>query len=156
MVTLQRFLFILAALLVLALALSFSTRASEVHLTGGVAIKGHDPVAYFNGGKPQRGQADLRHEHGGATYLFATTQNRDAFKASPERYLPRYGGYCAFGVAGGYKADIDPAAFSIVDGKLYLNYNATVQRDWSKDTAGFIRKADARWPEVKDSTKVIR
>ena len=66
------------------------------------------------------------------------------------------GGYCAFGVAGGYKADVDPAAFSIVDGRLYLNYNATVQRDWSRDTAGFIRKADARWPEVKRSGNVIR
>ena len=157
MIAIRRLLFVIAGVLVLALALSLSTRAaSEVHVTDGVAIKGHDPVAYFGAGKPQRGLPPLRVEHGGAAYLFATAANRDAFQANPARYVPQYGGYCAFGVAGGYKADIDPAAFSIIDGKLYLNYNKTVQRDWSKDTAGFIRKADARWPHVRTSTSVIR
>lgn len=156
MIAIQRLLCLLAAAFALGLALSFSSRASEVHVTDGIAIKGHDPVAYFTQGKAQRGIDSLRLEHGGATYLFATPGNRDAFKAEPARYVPQYGGYCAFGVAGGYKADIDPAAFSIVDGRLYLNYNAAVRRDWSKDTAGFIRKADARWPEVKGSTKIIR
>jgi hypothetical protein len=155
MIAIQRLLYVLAAVLVAGLALSFSTRASEVHVTDGIAIKGHDPVAYFSQGKPQRGLDTLRVEHGGAAYLFASVANRDAFKADPSRYLPRYGGYCAFGVAGGYKADIDPAAFSIVDGKLYLNYNATVQRDWLKDTPGFIRKADGRWPDVKRSANVV-
>ena len=156
MIAIRRLLFVIAGVLALALALSFSTRASEVNVADGVAVKGHDPVAYFNTGTPQRGLPALRLEHGGAAYLFATGENRDAFKANPARYLPQYGGYCAFGVAGGYKADIDPAAFSIVDGKLYLNYSKAVQRDWSRDTASFIRKADARWPEVKGSGKVIR
>lgn len=156
MVAIQRFPHVLAAVLLLALGFSWTTRASEVHVTDGVALKGHDPVAYFTAGKPRRGLPYLRAEHGGAAYLFATPESRDAFKADPARYLPQYGGYCAFGVAGGYKADIDPAAFSIVEGKLYLNYNASVQRDWSKDTSGFIRKADVRWPEVKRASHVIR
>jgi hypothetical protein len=156
MIVIRRALYLLGALLLLGLALSFSTRASEVNVVDGVALKGHDPVAYFSAGMPQRGIPTLRHEHGGAAYLFATSENREAFKANPARYLPEYGGYCAFGVAGGYKADIDPAAFAIVDGKLYLNYNRAVQRDWSKDSAGFIRKADVRWPQVKGSGNVIR
>ena len=153
---LQRIPSLLAGSLVLCLALPISARSAEVYAIDGVALKGHDPVAYFAIGKPQRGVEGLRVEHGGARYLFANAENRDAFKANPARYLPQYGGYCAFGVSRGYKADIDPAAFSVIDGKLYLNYNAAVQRDWLKDTAGYIRTADAKWGEVKASTKVLK
>lgn len=150
----QRFLFVLGG--ALALALSLAPRAAEVNAADGVALKGHDPVAYFKAGKPVRGLDALRLEHAGAAYLFATPENRDAFKADPARYLPQYGGYCAFGVSRGYKADVDPAAFTLVEGKLYLNYNAAVQRDWLKDPAGHIRAADGKWAEVKGTTKVYR
>jgi len=156
MITTQRFLHALARLLFLSLALSMSAPASEVHSTGGIGLKGYDPVAYFSGGAPARGLEGLRVEHDGAAYLFSTAENRDAFKSDPARYLPQYGGYCAFGVSRGYKADVDPTAFTVVEGKLYLNYNAAVQRDWLKDTAGFIRTADAKWPEVKATTRVLR
>src|SRR5689334_10995420 len=127
MILVQRLLHGLAGVLVLGLGLALSARASEVHVTEGLALKGHDPVAYFTAGRPQRGLERLRVEHAGAAYLFASAENRDAFLANPNRFLPQYGGYCAFGVSGGYKADVDPAAFSIVDGRLYLNYNAAVQ-----------------------------
>ena len=93
--------------------------------------------------------------HKGSTFHFASADHRDAFIANPARYAPQYGGFCAFGTAGGYKAAIDPAAFTIVDGKLYLNYNSQVQSKWSADVGGYIRKADANWPEVMRQAKVI-
>jgi YHS domain-containing protein len=140
----------------LTLTLPLAAVASEVNNVQGLALKGHDPVAYFQAGKAEPGLATLPFEHGGVTYRFSTPANRDAFRADPARYLPQYDGYCAFGVSRGYKADVDPAAFSIVDGKLYLNYNAAVQRDWLKDTAGYIHAADSRWGEVRATAKVIR
>ncbi|MGH6609574.1 MAG: YHS domain-containing (seleno)protein, partial [Burkholderiaceae bacterium] len=116
----------------------------------------YDPVAYFRENKPVRGSSDLKFDYKGSSFQFANTDNRAAFAANPEKFQPQYGGYCAFGTARGYKADIDPASFSVIDGKLYLNYNKSVQQQWSKDTAGEIRKADERWPTVKASDKVIR
>ena len=80
--------------------------------------------------------------------------NRDAFAADPARYAPQYGGFCAFGMAGGYKAAGDPVAFSVVDGKLYLNYNRDVQKQWTTDVPGFVSKADRNWPAVSNQTEV--
>jgi YHS domain-containing protein len=144
------------ALMTLAATLALTTHAGTFNERDGVAIRGHDPVAYFTQGKPVAGKSDLRHEHQGSTFLFASATNRDAFAADAAKYAPQYGGYCAFGVSRGYKADIDPAAFTIVGGKLYLNYNARVQQDWLKDTAGYIGKADAKWAEVAKTDKVHR
>jgi hypothetical protein len=70
------------------------------------------------------------------------------FEANPERYLPAYGGYCAWAVAQGYLAKGDPQHWAIRDGRLYLNYNESVQDRWLKDTEGFIRQADANWPKI--------
>ena len=130
--------------------------AGEFHETGGVALKGHDPVAYFTEGRPVKGEPQLRYEHKGTTFVFASAANRDAFAANAVKYAPQYGGYCAFGVSRGYKADIDPAAFSIVNGKLYVNYSAQVRADWLKDPSGYIHQADARWPDVRLIEKIIR
>ena len=121
----------------------------------GLAIRGHDAVAYFKDAKALKGNADLRAQYKGSTFLFSSAANRDAFAADPAKYAPQYGGYCAFGTAGGYKAATDPTAFTIVDGKLYLNYNAAVQKQWSADIPGFIGKADANWPRVAVTTKVF-
>jgi len=140
----------------LSLVLSASmAQAGEFFERDGVAIRGYDPVAYFTAGKPAKGAAQYMAAHKGSTFHFASAENRDAFIANPAKYAPQYGGYCAFGTAGGYKAAIDPAAFTIVDGKLYLNYNSQVQVKWSADVAGYIRKADANWPEVMKQSKVI-
>lgn len=135
---------------------AFATNAGDFNESGGIAIKGHDPVAFFKDSKPVRGKDDLRFEYKGSTFVFANAENRAAFAANPEKYAPQYGGYCAFGTARGYKADIDPAAFTVVDGRLYLNYNAQVQKEWSADTARFIRQADERWPTVIKTEKVFR
>ena len=112
-------------------------------------------MAYFKDGKPAKGSAEHRFEHRGSTFLFASKANRDAFAAEPDKYAPQYGGFCAFGTAGGYKAAVDPAAFSVVNGKLYLNYNRDVQKQWLADVPGFVRKADRQWPAVSRQTKVI-
>lgn len=117
-------------------------------LVKGVAVGGYDPVAYFSDKKPVAGKSDITLEHEGATWRFATTANRDAFKADPAKYAPQYGGYCAYAVSQGYTAKGDPNAWSIVGGKLYLNYNKAVQRDWEKQTQSLIPKGDANWPKV--------
>ena len=112
------------------------------------AIRGRDPVAYFDQKGPVKGSKQFSHPWQGATWYFTSAENRDKFAAEPERYAPRYGGYCAYAVAQGYTADIDPAAWSVVDGKLYLNYSLSVRERWRKDIPGYIRKGDANWPAV--------
>jgi YHS domain-containing protein len=136
--------------------LSHTSHAGEFNESSGVAIKGYDPVAFFKESKPVRGKDDLRFDYKGSTFIFSNADNRAAFAADPEKYVPQYGGYCAFGTARGYKADIDPATFTVIDGRLYLNYNRQVQKDWAADTARFIREADARWPTVRKTEKVFR
>jgi YHS domain-containing protein len=115
---------------------------------GGAAIDGYDPVAYFKQHKPVKGSADYTTTHGGSTFHFASAANRDAFVADPARYAPQYGGFCAYAVANGYKAKIEPDAFTLVNGKLYLNYDQSIQRRWRRDIPGYIRKGDRNWPEV--------
>jgi len=112
------------------------------------AIRGYDPVAYFTEGRPVKGSRELTHQWHGATWRFASAQNRDRFAAAPEKYAPQYGGYCAYGVASGYAVKIEPDAWSVVDGKLYLNYDRSVQKTWQSDVPGHIRKADENWPRV--------
>jgi YHS domain-containing protein len=131
-----------------------NARAGEFFERDGVALRGYDAVAYFKDGKPVKGTTEHKAEFKGSTFLFASEANRDAFAADPTRYAPQYGGYCAFGVSGGYKAAIDPAAFAVVDGKLYLNYNRKVQKQWSTDIPSFINKADTAWPAVMGQTKI--
>ena len=114
----------------------------------GAAIDGYDPVAYFRESKPVKGSASFIATHEGSTFRFASAANRDAFVSDPSKYAPQYGGFCAYAVAGGYKAKIEPDAFTIVDGKLYLNYDQSIQRRWRRDIPGYIQKGDRNWPEV--------
>ncbi|GAB5470223.1 MAG: hypothetical protein Kilf2KO_32530 [Rhodospirillales bacterium] len=115
-----------------------------------IAIRGYDPVAYFTDGAPVKGDPAYSTEYEGATWIFASAANRDRFAADPTTYAPAYGGWCAYGMSQGGKVPIDPDAWSIVDGTLYLNVNKKVQGWWEADTADFIAKADAYWPEVKN------
>ncbi|MEO8503264.1 MAG: YHS domain-containing (seleno)protein [Acidobacteriota bacterium] len=114
----------------------------------GVAIHGYDPVAYFTDQKAVEGSSDVTFEWQGATWRFATAEHRKLFAAEPGKYAPQYGGYCAFAVAKNSTADIEPEAFTLIDGKLYLNYDAKIQETWRKDTKGYIQKADAFWPQM--------
>ncbi|MFN8831852.1 MAG: YHS domain-containing (seleno)protein [Labrys sp. (in: a-proteobacteria)] len=112
------------------------------------AILGYDPVAYFTLGKPVKGNEAFTHVWKGAKWLFVSAENRALFVADPERYAPQYGGYCAYGVARGYLVSIEPDKYAVIDGKLYLNYNADVQAKWSKDPARYITEANSRFPEL--------
>ena len=115
----------------------------------GLAIKGYDPVAFHKDGKPVKGDSKYEYKWKDAKWRFASAENRDLFKANPENYAPKYGGYCAWAVSEGYTAGVDPKnAWKIVDGKLYLNYNTDIQKKWAKDIPGNIKKADANWPGV--------
>ena len=127
-----------AALVVTAgAALAQSSTALNVNInvnSDGVAIKGHDPVAYFTMNKPVKGSPSFMAKHDGATYWFANAEHQQAFAAQPAKYVPQYGGYCAFGVAKG--------------AKLYLNLNPDVQSRWLKDVPGFIKTADENWKSL--------
>ncbi len=120
------------------------------------AIKGYDPVAYFDVQKPVVGNPEFTASHGGQKYQFASAKNRDVFTANPDKYAPQYGGYCAFGASRGYKAAVDPAAFTIRDGKLYINHDAKVKAAWEKDVTGYIKLADEKWPTTEKTTKVYQ
>ena len=114
----------------------------------GIAIKGTDPVAYFKEAKPVQGSKEFTHQWGNATWQFASAENRDLFASDPEKYAPQYAGFCAWAVSQGYTAPTEPDAWKIVDGKLYLNANQSIQRRWQKDIPGFIAKANQKWPSV--------
>jgi len=113
-----------------------------------LAIQGYDLVAYFEDHKPVKGSEEFIFKYESATYQFASKAHLNTFKKNPEKYLPQYGGYCAYGVSRGYAVGIDTEAWSIVDGKLYLNYSMKVQKTWSEDKPGYIKKADVNWPTV--------
>ena len=123
---------------------------SEINTSfiGSVAIEGTDPVAYFAEGKAVKGSSDYTHPWKGAEWRFKTAANRDAFVADPEKYAPQFGGYCAWAVSQGYTASIDPKAWTIHGGKLYLNYSKGVQVQWSEDIPGNIAKGERNWPKV--------
>ncbi|WP_069299304.1 YHS domain-containing (seleno)protein [Neptunicoccus sediminis] len=125
-----------------------AAKTPPVYTEGAVAIDGSDAVAYFSAGKPVAGSPDHAVEWNGATWLFSSAQNAAIFADAPERYAPQYGGYCAFAMANGYIAPTVPEAWSIVDGKLYLNYSLSVRERWQSDTAGHIEKGDRNWPDV--------
>ncbi|MEL6381761.1 MAG: YHS domain-containing (seleno)protein [Cyanobacteria bacterium J06626_18] len=123
---------------------------SEVYVEGAssLAIRGADPVAYFTVGDAVAGNPEFEYEWNGATWRFSSEANMQAFAADPETYAPQYGGYCAKALSEGNLASVDPRAWSIVDGKLYLNYSLEVQEQWTSDVPGNIEKADAFWPNV--------
>ena len=133
-------------------ALIFSSMgfASSVNIgTNDVAIHGYDPVAYFTNSKAVEGSAEFTATHDGAIYRFASKKNRDLFKADTEHYAPQFGGYCAMGVALNKKLDVDPQAFYIDEGKLYLNLNKNVQKKWLTDVDGHVKSADRIWSGIE-------
>lgn len=136
-----------------ALVLGFSALANAGHDTetdgNDVILAGHDVVAYFTQGKPVQGSADYTAVYNGAIYRFSTQQNRDSFREDPARYAPQYGGFCAFGMTFGKKFEVDGKAFKIVDGKLYVNKNQDVYKEWVKDIPKHIGEANTQWPQVQ-------
>lgn len=141
--------------LVLALVVVFAGIAAPAQkpstfIQSGKAIRGYDPVAYFTESKPVKGYDSLHLDWNNATWYFSSGKNLNLFKANPEKYAPQYGGYCAYGLSNGYKAATEPDAWTIESGKLYLNYNLDVRKEWDKNRKERIEKADKNWPSVKD------
>lgn len=136
---------------VLALVWVPATTAGKLVNTGTfgtTAIKGYDPVSYFTEGKPVKGSKAFTHEYKGATWRFSSAEHRDLFAATPAKYEPQYGGWCAYAMADGKKVKIDPKAWQIYDGKLYLNYNIKIQNIWLSERAERIAAADAKWEKL--------
>jgi YHS domain-containing protein len=120
-------------------------------LYAGLGAKGYDVVAYFTDNKPVMGSEEFFTEYGGVTWRFATAEHRDLFKANPVKYAPQYGGFCAWGVANGKLFDVDPVNdWTIVDGKLFLNFNGDILSTFSKDVPGFTSKANRQWPGLNE------
>lgn len=113
-------------------------------------IKGYDTVAYFTDNKAVKGSKNFSFKYQGGTFLFKSKENLELFTANPEKYVPQYGGWCAYAAAQdpAILAKIDPEIFTIVDGKLYLNYSRKVNDKWVKDIPGYIKKADKNWPKL--------
>lgn len=136
----------------LALAVSMITVpafAEDVtHSTPG--LSGYDPVAYFTDGKPVRGSGYHVAVHDGVAYAFASAEHKKLFETTPNKYLPAYGGYCAYGLAVGKKFVADPEVWRIVNGILYLNLDKGIQEKWEKDVPGYIKKGDTNWATIKD------
>lgn len=114
-----------------------------------IAINGADPVAYFGlseDADPVMGSAEHALEWNSATWHFVTAENRATFEADPEAYAPAFGGYCAYAAARGYVATTVPEAWSVVEGRLFLNYSPRVRRWWLREIPDAIGQADAIWP----------
>ncbi len=136
-------------ILLTAVSLAGMAQKPEVFSTKDGAIRGYDPVSYFTDSVPTKGKAEFVADYKGAKWYFASSKNLALFNSNPEKYIPQFGGYCAFGMSRGYKADTQPDAWTIVDDKLYLNYNVKVREEWNKKQAELISKAAANWVTVK-------
>ncbi len=161
--------FVLFGLVLMTTFQVFATEAINTFEKGGgyfsdpprsanqVAIRGYDTVAYFDStnekGQILKGHAvpgldQFKFNYKSAVWRFSSQKNLDLFKSNPEKYVPQYGGYCAYGVAKGSLVKIEPDQFTVVDGKLYLNYDSDVNKDWLKDKEGYIKKADAKFTDL--------
>jgi hypothetical protein len=133
-----------------ALAVAPMARAAEprVFQSRSGTINGIDPVAYFDGNGPVAGNPRITHDWEGATWQFATVDNRDAFAAEPDRFAPAFGGYCAYAASRGYLAPTIPEAWSIHEGRLYLNASLRARRLWTNELPGVIALGEANWPAI--------
>ncbi|HNP33013.1 MAG TPA: YHS domain-containing (seleno)protein [Flavobacterium sp.] len=122
--------------------------AQTQYLKSGVAVQGYDVVAYFESNKAVQGNPEINAQYNKAVYFFSNAKNKTAFLKNPAKYAPQFGGYCAYGVSENHLSPTDPQAFTIVDDKLYLNYNLEVKKMWSKDREDRIKKADANWVKI--------
>jgi YHS domain-containing protein len=124
---------------------SSESPVAAVNASDDVGLKGYDPVAYFTDEQPIRGTPHYSFQWKGVTYRFASAGNLQRFKADPNKYLPQYGGYCAYAMSINRIADISPTEWTIFGGKLYLNNNFISQTLWSLDKSGRVKSGDRNW-----------
>ncbi len=147
----KNILFVLSLLIAASFASIAQTEASRkknFNIKQSLAIQGYDPVSYFDS-KPKEGKESIKYNYKGVTYQFVNEANLSKFKASPEKYEPAYGGWCAYAMgANGEKVKVDTETYKIIDGKLYLFYNfwtSNTLKDWNKDEKALKEKADKQW-----------
>ncbi len=126
-----------------------TSTTAQVFATDEGAIQGYDVVAYFTQSQAVKGVKEFSFTYSDQEWYFASAENLELFKNNPEKYAPQFGGYCAYGMSRGYKAKTDPEAWTIVNGKLYLNYNLEVRKSWNENQTELIDKANTNWPTVK-------
>ena len=149
----KKLLFVLIVLFALSgFAQKDIKRMTHFNLAKNVAIQGYDPVAYFKQGKAVKGKKEITASHEGVVYYFSMPVNKEYFLKNPSKFEPQYGGWCAFAMGDyGEKVEINPETFKIVDGKLYLFYNAyfnNTLKSWNKDETNLKKKADANWKKL--------
>ncbi|MDW3197317.1 MAG: YHS domain-containing (seleno)protein [Cytophagales bacterium] len=142
-------------LLVLAIVLQ-QPETEHTNTKDGLAVGGYDVVAYFSG-EAEKGSKSIRASHQGITYRFSSESNKQKFLDSPKKYVPAYGGWCAYAMGvSGDKVKIDPETFKVIDDKLYLFYNFwgnNTLKSWNEDESGLKTKADKYWSETLSSNK---
>jgi len=139
--------YFLAALM--ALGLSVNVKAADfAHSTP--AVQGYDVVSYQVSKRPVRGTGHYVSNYEGGVYQFSSADNKAVFDADPAKYVPAYNGYCAFGVSVGKKFIGDPEVWRVVDNRLYLNLDASIQDMWLEDVPGRIKTADNEWKKIAD------
>ncbi|HZW36241.1 MAG: YHS domain-containing (seleno)protein [Deltaproteobacteria bacterium] len=140
----------IAMVAVVALFASTAVAGSLVNVAGasGIAVGGYDTVAFFTDGKATPGDPGVSSPYKGATYFFASRAHKSLFDANPEKYVPQFGGFCAYGAALGALFPVDISTWQIRDGKLYLNLNPDILKEFNKDPKGFIAKAEKNWPSL--------
>jgi len=134
-----------SAIILGASSLSIAVEANSV-----VGVGGYDLVSYQSGKKPLQGNGNHVVQHEGVNYLFSSKGNAKKFQANKEKYLPAYGGFCAYGASVGKKFIADPTVWEVVDGTLYMNLDNGIKTIWIKDIPGNIKKADKNWTKIKD------
>ncbi|RTY88525.1 YHS domain-containing (seleno)protein [Flavobacterium sp. GT3R68] len=151
----KKLIFLLIAFLsIMASAQNGNKRITHFNLDKKVAIQGYDPIAYFKQGKAVKGKKDFSAAYEGVVYYFSAAANKELFLKSPTSYEPQYGGWCAYAMGdSGEKVEINPETFKIVDGKLYLFYNAffnNTMKTWNKNEVVLKKKADASWKKISN------
>ncbi|MEW6114905.1 MAG: YHS domain-containing (seleno)protein [Thermodesulfobacteriota bacterium] len=146
----SKLLYFIAAIAALGMFTSSVFAGNLVNVAGasGIALSGYDPVAFFTDKKPMFGDPANSATYKGAMYLFASKEHKAMFEADPQKYVPQYGGYCAFGVALGHLFPVDISTWQVRDGKLYLNFNPAIFNMFNKDFAGHVAKAEKNWPDL--------
>jgi YHS domain-containing protein len=147
---------IVLLLVVFAFSVTFAQSAvkklSEYNLDNKIAIQGYDPVAYFRQGKAIKGRKEILALYNGVVYQFSSATNKEIFLKNPSSFEPQYGGWCAYAMgSAGEKIEINPETFKIIDGKLYLFYNAffnNTLKSWNKDESSLKAKADSNWKKI--------
>ena len=139
--------------LYLSLLFSFSAQNQDhTNIKNGVGIKGYDPVAYFEADGAREGMKSIQASHGSVTYYFTSEEHKTVFQSDPEKYLPEYGGWCAYAIgASGDKVKVDPETFKILDDKLYLFYNFkgyNTMNDWNEDESNLLVNAEKYWASI--------